>query len=51
MVYEVSWGYKEKGNTHIHVSSGVGTWEHLVRIGNRPEIVDIKLTSQDVKGP
>ena len=25
-VYEVSWGYKQKGNTHIYVSCGVGTW-------------------------
>jgi predicted MPP superfamily phosphohydrolase len=50
MVYEVSWGYKKKGNTHIYVSSGAGTWGPPVRIGNRPEIVNIKLTFQDMKG-
>jgi predicted MPP superfamily phosphohydrolase len=42
-IYEVSWGYKKKGNTHIYVSSGVGGWGPPVRIGNRPEIVLINL--------
>lgn len=43
-VYEVSWGYKKKGSTHIYVSSGVGTWGPPVRTGNRPEIVNLRLT-------
>jgi uncharacterized protein len=42
-VYEVSWGYKQKGNTHIYVSCGYGFWGPQVRIGNRPEIVSIKI--------
>jgi len=42
-IFEVSWGYKKKGNTHIYVSSGVGGWGPPVRIGNRPEIVLIHL--------
>jgi predicted MPP superfamily phosphohydrolase len=42
-VYEKSWGYLKKGNTHIYVSCGVGTWGPPVRIGNRPEIVNIVL--------
>ena len=42
-IYEVSWGYKKKGNTHVYVSSGVGGWGPSVRIGNRPEIVLINL--------
>jgi len=42
-IYEVSWGYKRKGNTHIYVSSGVGGWGPPVRIGNRPEIVLIHI--------
>lgn len=25
-VFELARGYKQKGNTHIFVSSGVGTW-------------------------
>jgi len=42
-IYEVSWGYKKKGNTHVYVSSGVGGWGPPVRIGNRPEIVLINV--------
>ncbi len=42
-IYEVSWGYKKKGSTHVYVSSGVGGWGPPVRIGNRPEIVLINL--------
>ena len=42
-VYELSWGYKKKGNTHYYVSCGVGTWGPPVRTGNRPEIVNIKM--------
>jgi predicted MPP superfamily phosphohydrolase len=43
-IYEVSWGYKKIGPTHVYVSSGVGTWGPPVRIGNRPEIVHLTLT-------
>jgi predicted MPP superfamily phosphohydrolase len=43
-VYEVSWGYKKKGQTHVYVSSGVGTWGPPVRLGNTPEIINIKLS-------
>lgn len=43
-IYEVSWGYLLKGNTHFYVSSGIGSWGPPVRTGNRPEIVDIHLT-------
>jgi uncharacterized protein len=42
-IYEVSWGYLQKGVTHFYVSSGVGTWGPPVRTGNRPEIVEITL--------
>jgi predicted MPP superfamily phosphohydrolase len=43
MMYEVPWGYKRSGDTHYYVSSGVGTWGPPMRIGNRPEIVHIRL--------
>jgi len=46
-VYELSWGYLQKGNTHYYVSCGVGTWGPPVRLGNRPEIVKIKLELVD----
>jgi predicted MPP superfamily phosphohydrolase len=42
-IYEVSRGYKKKGDTHFYVSSGVGTWGPPVRTGNQPEIVNIRL--------
>lgn len=43
-IYEVSWGYKKKGDMHVYVSSGAGGWGPPVRIGNRPEIVKINLS-------
>ena len=43
-VYEVSWGYKKKGTTHIYVSCGAGSWGPPVRTGNRPEIIHCRLT-------
>jgi uncharacterized protein len=42
-VYELSWGYMKKGNTHFYVSCGVGTWGPPMRTGNRPEVVNLKL--------
>jgi len=45
-VYEIPWGYKKKGDTHYYVSNGVGTWGPPLRIGNRPEIVNIRLEFQ-----
>lgn len=42
-IFEVSWGYLKKGNTHFYVSSGYGTWGPSVRTGNRPEVVVFKL--------
>ena len=50
-VYELSRGYKKKGKTHVYVSSGVGTWGPPVRLGNRPEIVNIKLRLVDEVEP
>ena len=43
-VYELSRGYMKKGNTHVYVSCGVGTWGPPVRTGNRPEIVHLQLS-------
>ncbi len=38
-MFPVSWGHKLFEETHVYVSSGLGTWGPPVRIGNRPEIV------------
>ncbi len=42
-MYEVSAGYLKKGNSHFYVSNGFGSWGPPVRIGNRPEIVEITI--------
>ncbi len=42
-LYEVDWGYRRKGATHIYVSCGAGTWGPPIRVGTRPEIVSIRL--------
>jgi uncharacterized protein len=44
MIYEVSYGYKKKGNTQIIVSSGFGLWGPRVRLGSRSEILLINIT-------
>ena len=43
MIYEISWGYKKKGDTHYYVTSGAGTWGPPVRTGSKSEIVCIRL--------
>jgi hypothetical protein len=45
-IYEVGWGYKRIAGMHVIVSNGVGTWGPPVRIGNRPEILNIRLRMQ-----
>lgn len=42
-LFEVSRGYKQRGNSHFIVSTGFGTWGPPVRTGNRPEILEITL--------
>lgn len=42
-VFELSYGYLQKGKTHFYVSSGFGTWGPPVRIGSKPEIVFINI--------
>lgn len=43
LIYELSWGYLKKGDTHFYVSSGYGTWGPPVRIGNHPEMLRLRL--------
>lgn len=40
-MYELDWGYLQKGTTHFVVTVGYGTWGPPIRIGNRPEVVSI----------
>lgn len=45
-LFEVSHGYKQKGNTSIYVSSGLGIWGGKFRIGTQSEYVVIDLTNE-----
>jgi len=40
-IYEEDWGMLQKGNLRVIVSSGFGTWGPPIRVGNKPEIVDL----------
>lgn len=42
-LFVVGYGYEQIENTHVYVSSGIGSWGPPVRIGNRPEVVEITL--------
>ncbi|NTW32948.1 MAG: metallophosphoesterase [Bacteroidetes bacterium] len=41
-IFDLSTGYKQIDNTHFYVSTGFGTWGPPIRIGNKPEVVNIK---------
>ncbi|MDD3281508.1 MAG: metallophosphoesterase, partial [Bacteroidales bacterium] len=43
-IYELSWGYMKKKNTHFYVTSGFGSWGPSVRLGNYPEVVVFTIT-------
>jgi predicted MPP superfamily phosphohydrolase len=42
LVYEDYIGYLRKGNEHVYVTQGVGTWGPPMRLGSVPEIVKIR---------
>jgi uncharacterized protein len=48
-IYELSYGYLKKLNTHFIVSSGYGLWGPRVRSGSRSEVllINITFTGQD----
>ncbi len=45
-LFEVGYGYKQKGNTHIYVSSGLSLWGPPFRIGTRSEMVIFNINFQ-----
>jgi len=49
MIYELSYGYLKKDNSHFIVSSGYGLWGPRVRSGSRSEVllINIKFTGID----
>jgi predicted MPP superfamily phosphohydrolase len=46
-IYELSYGYKKKGNTQIIVSSGFGLWGPMIRSGSRSEILLLNIVFVD----
>jgi hypothetical protein len=42
-MYELSYGYLKKGNTHYIVSSGFGIWGPRIRSGSRSEVLLINI--------
>jgi predicted MPP superfamily phosphohydrolase len=46
-IYEVSYGYKKKGNSQIIVSSGFGLWGPRIRSGSRSEVLLINISFGD----
>jgi uncharacterized protein len=47
-IYEVSYGYRKKGNTQFIVSSGFGIWGPRIRSASRSEIVVINIRFSEV---
>ncbi len=45
LLFEEDWGYLKKKNTHFYISSGYGTAVIPIRVGNKPEIVNIIITN------
>jgi uncharacterized protein len=43
LIYEVSWGYIEKEDSHFYVSSGVGSWGPPVKLASDAEIVNLRI--------
>lgn len=46
-MYEEDWGYLHRDGLQVIVSSGFGTWGPPIRIGNRPEVVEITINFFD----
>lgn len=50
-IYELSYGYLKKGNSHFIVSSGYGLWGPRVRSGSRSEVLLINITFNGSETP
>lgn len=42
-IYELSYGYMKRGDTHYIVSSGFGIWGPRIRLGSRSEVLVINI--------
>ena len=46
-IYEQSHGYRQWGNSHIYVSSGLSLWGPPFRIGTESEMVVLQLSTKE----
>ncbi|MBE9511735.1 MAG: metallophosphoesterase [Bacteroidetes bacterium] len=46
LLFEEDWGYLKKKNTHFYITSGYGTAVIPIRVGNKPEIINMKITNR-----
>ncbi len=44
-IFEEDWGYLKKKSTHFYISSGYGTSIAPIRIGNRPELINFRISA------
>ncbi|AKG34933.1 metallophosphoesterase [Paenibacillus durus] len=44
-LFELDWGYLNKENLHVIVSSGYGTWGPPIRLASRSEIIGLSLNT------
>ncbi len=45
-IYDLPYGYKKSGKTHLYVSSGLGLWGAPIRLGTQSEIVKIRFVPE-----
>lgn len=45
-VFDLDYGYRQRGRTHLLVSSGFGFWGPPIRIGSRSELWMVRITFQ-----
>ena len=45
LIFEQDWGYLKKKNTHFYISCGYGTSLSPIRVGNKPEIVNVEFAN------
>jgi predicted MPP superfamily phosphohydrolase len=48
-IYDLGYGYKQSGKTHIYVSSGLGLWGAPIRLGTNSEILKIQLKTEEIR--
>jgi predicted MPP superfamily phosphohydrolase len=45
-IYECSWGSHQRGNTRYYVSSGIGIWGGMFRIGTHSEYIVLEVRGE-----